>query len=715
MPSRRKKILSLVKRFLLVFVALIGAYGIVLTGMVVWGFEAKLKRWPVLIHSDTFTVRVGDHVEGIQLTERLKRLGYVETTDLIPGPGHWTSSPTEFRVFLRPTPLTGYQIATGPVRMSLVLGVIRSMQFTGTGAEADELVIEPELLDVVPAKGYSKQLCRLVPLDRINPLLVAAIVLTEDTRFFSHVGIDFVSIHRALLANLKAGRYAEGASTVPQQLIRMTLLSPEKTLWRKFNEVCLALVADAIYSKERILEAYLNRVYFGQCGPFPVHGVAAASWAFFGKDQADLDPAECALLAATIKAPNIIRPSVHPERSRGRRNVILGLLFKAGKISRDQYDAALTSPLTMSACVMRPVKAGAFVALALQKWEKMRQGARAGNREHDLVTSLDPLFQSVALQWLKDLGQAGETAHFVVATPATGEIKAYVAPTESGWSGASSDLVTLFPLVTIPALTPNESGIVRVSLTTPMFQPSGPQGALTLRQAFLSDRSALLSRLVSNTGPEKVVAALSEFGVRGKVSERTVSIEPVTPMETAQIYAIAARLGDAGELHPFKMSPNDSDNVATRARKHVSVRQDVLYLANYLLSEPETITLTDSRVDKKRARASLLAATDGDGLWGIAYRPDILVLVRIRGTGLTAVALERNLKKLLPEPSSRPTSSVATPDGIVFRKICAGSGLRATSLCPQVVQEAFLKGSQPAEWCALPHETAVKRPSRSSR
>lgn len=712
MPSRRKKILSLAKRSLFVFAALIGAYGIVLTSMVLWGFEVKLKRWPLLIHSDTFTMRVGDHVDGIQLTERLKRLGYVETTDLIPGPGHWKSSPTEFRVYLRPTPLTGRQIGTGPVRMGLVLGAIRSMQFTGTGAEVEQLVLEPELLDIAPATGYPKQLCRPVPLDRINPLLVAAILLTEDTRFFSHLGIDFTSIYRALLANLKVGRYAEGASTVPQQLIRMTLLSPEKTLWRKFNEVCLALVADTIYSKERILEAYLNRVYFGQCGPFPVHGVAAASWAFFGKDQADLDPAECALLGATIKAPNIIRPSVHPERSRGRRNVILGLLFKAGKISRDQYDTALTDPMTMSACAMRPVKAGAFVGLVLAKWAETRLNAPTENGGRDLVTSLNPLLQSHALQWLKDLGRAGETAHLIAATPATGEIKAYVAPTETGWSGAGADLMALFPLAAIPALTPNESGIARVTLTTSVFQPSGPHGALTLRQAFASHRSALLTWLVSNAGPEKIVALLSEFGVRSKLSGGTVTIQPLTPIETAQIYAIAARLGDAGELHPLSRSRGDGKKESSLARKRVSVRPDTLYLANYLLSEPEAITLTDSRLDKRRARPSRFTAIDGEGVWSIAYRPDMIMLMRIRGTGLSGAVLERGVRKLFPEPPSWVTSAALTPEGIVFRKICAGSGLRATSLCPQVIHEAFLKGSQPAEWCALPHEAPIKSSSR---
>jgi len=123
----------------------------------------------------------------------------------------------------------------------------------------------------------------------------------------------------AIKTNIKARRYVQGGSTISQQLIRMTILRPEKTLWRKINEVFLALAADAIYSKGTILQAYLNRIYLGHWGSLPVKGVEEASRNFFGKSLNELDPADCAFLAAAIRAPNVINPFKHPERAKGRR------------------------------------------------------------------------------------------------------------------------------------------------------------------------------------------------------------------------------------------------------------------------------------------------------------------------------------------------------------------------------------------------------------
>ena len=287
----------------------------------------------------------------------------MESPIAVPEPGEWKLSGSDLRIFFKHCPLRGEEFLSGPADLTLDWNRVRSIRLDRSRVEVNQVTLEPELIQIIPGPGYAPELCRPVPLDQIPSLLIDAIILTEDPHFFSHAGIDLGSIRQALQTNLKAWRYVQGGSTIPQQLVRMVLLSPEKTLWRKINEVLLAVVADGLYSKQRILETYLNRVYCGQWGPFPIKGVTEAARHLFGRNLNELDAAECALMAGIIRAPNVINPARHPDRALARRNMVLGLLFKAGKISRDTYEEAINRPASMRKGAPVLVKASAFVEL----------------------------------------------------------------------------------------------------------------------------------------------------------------------------------------------------------------------------------------------------------------------------------------------------------------------------------------------------------------
>lgn len=705
MPFKPKKLLRSLSRFLLGILVLVCAYLLVVTGIVVWTFEVKLQRWPLFVHTAPFVLRVGDDIDRVGLMERLKRLGYVKCPDLIPGPGQWTRSGSGLRIFLVHCALKGQGIVSGPVQISLDWKRVLSIKLLRSLEQVDRIVLAPELLDIIPGRGSSPALCRRLPLEEINSVLVDAIRLTEDARFFSHKGIDLVSIRHALKTNIKAGRYVRGGSTITQQLIRMVLLSPEKTLVRKFNEIFLAVAADAVYSKETILEAYLNRVYFGHWGTYPVKGVGEAARLFFGGNQAVLNSAQCALLAAVIKAPNIINPYRHPARARSRRNMILGLLLKAGKISREEYDYAKRLPVRMRRSGAPPVRAGAFVALVNDYLNGTGGGIYGGPEPQDVLTSLDPLDQRTATLTLGRLGRPGALAHLVLVNPETGMISAFIAPGSGKWSGEGWGLEPLLPLVVIPALTPDAKGRVKYTLASRVLFPGGTGPATTFRDAFYHRRPLLTEKLIAETGPTGITSIMKEFGVRSHLDkDQNIVVDPLTPMEMAQVYSMLATLGNAGEVRPGIKIVNGDSTLRPPKRRRVSVSPAVLFLVNYLLKPVESLTMSDGRPVRSGAVPSLFAASDKAGTWSAAYRRDMLLLVRMPGNRFKGTGIIRMMARHLPGADFRSQISSFTPESVVFRKTCVESGQRATSLCPSVISEPFLKGTKPVEWCPLRHD-----------
>src|SRR5688500_16573453 len=175
-----------------------------------------------------------------------------------------------------------------------------------------------------------------VPLSRVSPHLRKAIVAFEDQRFHEHGGMDVIRIAGAVYADLRQGRKAQGGSTITQQLARQSFLTREKRLWRKLREIALARRIERMYSKDEILELYLNKVYFGD----GLHGAEAAARGYFGKSAAELDLAEAALLAGLVNAPSVNAPTVSMPRALARRALVLNTLRAQGVITQEAFDRA---------------------------------------------------------------------------------------------------------------------------------------------------------------------------------------------------------------------------------------------------------------------------------------------------------------------------------------------------------------------------------------
>ena len=238
-----------------------------------------------------------------------------------------------------------------------------------------------------------------VPIERISPNLIKAVVSVEDQRFYDHRGVDLIRVGAAFVRNFHEGRRAEGGSTITQQLARQSFLSRDKTIRRKLKEIILAAHIEREYSKDEILELYLNKVYFGD----GLYGVEAASLGYFGKHASELNVDEAALLAGLIQSPSSYAPTVNPDRAVARRNVVLQAMVSNGVIDQARADAAKKAPLHLANAIEIKETFGLYYKEQVRKELVDRfGGTRVAQGGLRVYTTLDPALQQAAEKVLED-------------------------------------------------------------------------------------------------------------------------------------------------------------------------------------------------------------------------------------------------------------------------------------------------------------------------
>jgi penicillin-binding protein 1A len=249
---------------------------------------------------------------------------------------------------------------------------------------------------------YASQNRLFVPFGAIPPLVAQAFVSAEDQRFYDHPGIDLQGIARAGLAavqNYASGRRVEGASTITQQVARNFFLTPDRAISRKIREVLLALRIESAFTKQQILELYLNQIYLGR----GAYGVAAASLAYFNKPLKDLTVSESAFLAGLPKAPSSYDPKTRMDAAVNRRNYVIGRLLEDGAISKEQADAARAEPLlTKDRRQIEFVSANYFAEEVRRELQRLYGNDALYQGGLSVRTSLDPHLQDVADQSLRN-------------------------------------------------------------------------------------------------------------------------------------------------------------------------------------------------------------------------------------------------------------------------------------------------------------------------
>ncbi|HEX2850445.1 MAG TPA: transglycosylase domain-containing protein [Acidimicrobiales bacterium] len=419
-----------------------------------------------------------------------------------------------------------------------------------------------------------------VTLGRISPIAVQAVIDTEDDRFWHHGGVDVRAMLRAAVGNARAGAVHQGGSTITQQLVKITLLSPERSLRRKLKEAVLAQRLEAKVGKRAVLERYLNTVYFGE----GAYGVEAAAETYFGTTAADLDVPQSALLAGLIHSPDGDDPVKHPDRAKARRKEVLDGMVARRHLAPGDAAAAEAAPLPSGTTpppavhdqatdavvqtLLADPKLGATVA------ERQRALDRGGLRIH---TTVDPAAQTAA-QAALDNGTKGVPpplgAALVAIEPGTGAVRALVGGRDVPTGGFNPALVgrrqpgSTFKTFTLLAAL--EAGhradeMIDGSSPCPIPNPGGSPnpwmpdnyegeafGQITLADATAHSVNCAYARLAHAVGPEKVVDVAHRVGISSDlpaVPAITLGTAAVTPLELAAGYATLAADGVRHPVH----------------------------------------------------------------------------------------------------------------------------------------------------------------------
>lgn len=404
----------------------------------------------------------------------------------------------------------------------------------------------------------------LVRLEDVPVHVRQAFIAVEDARYFQHSGIDPIRILGALWADIKAGGYRQGGSTITQQLSKQIFLTPEKTMTRKVKEMAIAVMLERRYSKDHILELYLNQVYFGG----QAYGLEAASQAYFGKPASRLTLAEGALLAALPKAPSAYSPFQNPERCRRRRDYVLDRMRATAMVSEPAYRQALAAPMP-SVFHGRPYRSPYFVDYCRKRLEGA-YGDRLATSGLTVYTTLDARLQAAAEKAVErgvaDLA-AREIANVQVALVAldldTGYIKAMVGGTDYGRSQFNRAVQSLRqpgsafkPFVYLTALeqgyhpeSPVQDLPVAIAVGNggqtwrPRNYTGRFSGEVTLETALTRSLNAATVNLALQVGLDEIITTARRLGIQSKLHKvypTVLGASEVTLLELAAAYGSLA-------------------------------------------------------------------------------------------------------------------------------------------------------------------------------
>ena len=396
--------------------------------------EFEGKRWalPARVYARPVELWPGARLDPDALEAELRRSGYHHADH--PGrPGSYHRVADRFVIETREFRFWDSMEPARRIEIGIDAGVVRSIDASG-----DDLPIvrlDPPLIGRIYPGHHEDRV--MVRLHEAPPALVAGLVAVEDHRFFEHHGISPISIARAAWANLRAAAVVQGGSTLTQQLAKNLFLSPERTLTRKIDEAIMAVLLDARYPKEELLEVYLNEVYLGQEGRRAVHGFGLASWFYFGRRLDELDLAEAALLIGLARGASAYNPWRQPERARRRRDLVLDVMAARGVVGHAEAGAARARPLGVRSEVPRGASPHpAFIDLVRRQLSRDYRDGDLRTEGLRIFTALDPEVQSAAERTLaRELAAAEQRGGFpagalqgavLVARADNGEVLAVV-------------------------------------------------------------------------------------------------------------------------------------------------------------------------------------------------------------------------------------------------------------------------------------------------
>ncbi len=690
------------------------------------------------IYAAPLVFSVGDPVGSGQIQSELNLAGYRQ--DSSGRPGTWQSSNGESFTVIPSDGRSGR-------RFSMLIGhaAIKSIQ-SPTGQLA-YLNLGYPLLTTLNA---SREKRRLVKFSQIPPVLIRAIVSAEDKHFFQHGGLDLPRVMKAGWVDFRYGRKAQGASTLTMQLVRGLWLEPDKRWGRKLAETMMTIHLEHKWTKQKILETYVNQVFLGRQAAYNIRGFGEASRVFFGKPLHEITLPEAALLAGMVQRPSYFNPFRNPQHAKERRDLVLSLMRDNGYISESQYTDAVSSPVRLSSQVQTDT-VGAPYFLDLVNDELQNKEARPARA---LYTTIDINLQRAADAAVANgmklvdkqlAGKEPDGAHaeaaLIALDPHTGAIKALVGGRDYARSQLNRILArrppgSVFkPFVYAAALNTGITGADEV--LTPAstvddepapfwfngqaYEPANFRhevfGILTLRDALAKSDNVAAVRVAQMVGYGAVASLARRCGLKGNIQPTpaiALGAYDATPLQIAGAYTVFAN-GGIREQPTLVSNINTENGIVNQTHSRAGSDQvldpRVAWLMDNMLEE----VLRSGTAAGVRARGFTLPAagktgTSHDG-WFAGFTSRLLCVVWVGFDDYRELGLE-GAKSALPiwtefmkqaskYGSYRDAREFPPPAGIESKRICTESGKLEGDFCDDTRIEYFLDGTAPEEKCDI--------------
>ena len=340
-PKKRRSFKSFLLKVAFSGAVLTVFYGGYLDWQIRSKMDGQIWRLPAEVYSRIESVKISDNLAFDEVIQILLDNEYRQTT-MVAAPGDFKLEDDTIVVLRRAFPFPDKPEPQRVLRLRFVDNKLNRIEDLVSVKAIDEFRLAPKLIAMLESDNEDRL---AIPLQNYPRLLIDALILTEDRRFYDHHGINPVGIIRALITNIRAGQTVQGGSTLTQQLVKNLFLSSERTITRKANEALMSLVLDWRYDKNRILETYLNEIYLGQNGDTQIHGFELASQFYFGRSIREISLDQIALLVGMVKGPSLYNPWRNPQNALERRNVVLKLMLEHKMIGDELYQLLSQRPL----------------------------------------------------------------------------------------------------------------------------------------------------------------------------------------------------------------------------------------------------------------------------------------------------------------------------------------------------------------------------------
>ncbi len=660
-------------------------------------------------------VQAGQKLSRPGLINELRRAGYVESE----GGNVWSGSFRETESAIEIRPQQKNDIRPPIVRIGFD-GNSKISELRTDDGPLDSFTLEPEVLSNDAFSKGSKR--EALTYSEIPPVLVQAILSIEDRRFFQHSGLDLYGIARALLHNAGDDRLGQGGSTITQQLVKNTYLSPERTFQRKYAEAMLAFALERRLSKQDIFALYCNEIYLGQRGAVSARGVKEAARTYFGKELKDISLAEAAAIAGMIQGPSRYSPVRHAEATQARRNTVLDAMARDGWIGAEQAAAIYKEPLVVSPASNSVNSLAPYFVDYVNRISDSQFDASPTSQR--IYTTIDLDLQQLAEAALKrhldrldsvyKNGFARPQAALVALDPRTGDVLAMVGGRNYGESqlNRATDArrqpgSTFKPFVYAAAL---EDGMspVQTFADAPrefvydrnkVYRPANYGGGysmrdVTMRTGLVKSLNVVTVDVALQTGLARIANLAQQFGLPRpeRYPSLALGTKEVTPLELAAAYATFVNAGRRVEPKIIaSIGEPPATHLSGDANLQVISPTTAYMITNMLTAVVDHGTARAARGAIKGTAIAGKTGTSRDG-WFVGYTPNLVCAVWIgfddnQQLGLTGaeaalpawVDFMKAAIELKPAFGGR---NFECPEGIEFVQIDTDTGSLSTPACP---------------------------------